>query len=267
MQNHKTNYWVLLFITILSSGITLAFLRNISSQNYSREQPSSLFTKEILKTSTYNLKVEKISESPFWYKNLDLDYPTGNLPGIELAQHFIENQKDSFDCMNDSEKISEEEARLEPGLISTLSCDLSISYSYVESPKLITHVFDIYYFMGGAHGIFHKETIVVDKNGNKKKFSDFVKQPYKETYSSKIVPILKNSLISELEKNNLDLMDFQIDYIFEENSIDDLPFLVENEKIIFLFSEFQGLSHAVGPVVIKVQINDLADILNINLFI
>ena len=267
MQNHKTNYWVLLFITILASGFTLSFLRNISSQNFLIEQFSSPLKKNIYKTSAYNLKIEKISESPFWYKNLDLDYPTGNLPGIELAQHFVENQKDSFDCMNDSEKISEEEAQLEPGLVSTLSCDLSVSYSYVESSKLITHVFDIYYFMGGAHGIFHHETIVVDKNGNKKKFSDFVKQDYKETYSNKIAQILKNRLISELEKNNLDLMDFQIDYIFEENSIDELPFLVENEKIIFLFSEFQGLSRAVGPVVVEVPINDLADILNINFFI
>lgn len=265
MQNYKTNYWILLLITVLASGLTLLFLKNIYNQMFLIEQNSFLSLKETSKTDVYNVKVEKISETPFWYKSFDLDYPTGDLPGIELAQKFIKNEKDNFDCMNDSEKVSQEEAEKELGLVSTLSCSLSVSYSYIESRKFITHVFDTYYFAGGAHGIFSNQTIVVDKTGQEKKFSDFLKQEYKGTYPNKVVPVLKNHLVAELESNDFALMDFEMNYVFEENSIDDLPFFIKDNKFTFLFSESQGLSHAIGPVAVEVPSTDFAEVVDLNL--
>lgn len=260
MKNNKINYWALLLITIIGSGV--AYLLVIKSSTIEYEyQNQSIRMALNNENNQYDVKIEKISENPAWYKSFYAEYPTGNIPGAIIAKEYVSELYDNFECMNDEDGISKEEAEKEEGLIATLSCDVIVTYSYSTNKNFIFHKLSTYSYYGGAHGTGTLHIFVVDKSGKEYQFSDLVKEDLKGNYYDALKEAIKKAARMDTAIDDSIDLEYVFDYILEPEYLKEINFEFSKRKIKFYFSEAQGLSHSVGFLEISVPLTDLKGIL------
>ena len=203
-----------------------------------------------------NLKINKksLNLKPAWYKEINAEYPIGDIVGVAEVEKFVRSEIDQLWCANDEEKLTEIKAKAKGG-VEIYKCSLDIKYSYTNNTKLLSHKLGEYGTYGGTHGIYNAETLTYDTNGNKLVLSDIVvsKDTYKKTFSEKLKTGFK-----QIQKENGDYnFDSILVDITDESQIDSLPFIVTPVGIKFLFSEINGLAYGAGEVEVLVPFTDL----------
>ena len=114
---------------------------------------------------------------------------------------------------------------------------MDVSYKeYFADPGIVSVVFSIYQFTGGAHGNTFMETYVIDSKNNKRLgLSHFLRGDAFENVKKKVRAKLKEKLgySESIDDGTTDPDDFS-------------AFAVTNDKFIFWFSPYQVASYADG---------------------
>jgi hypothetical protein len=122
--------------------------------------------------------------------------------------------------------------------------EMTVSYEeFFAKPGIVSVVFNIYEYTGGAHGNTFIQSLVLDSKNNKKlDLSDFVKP---EQFT-KVRSVVRKKLKEMLE----------YDESIEEGTSspeDFSAFAVTNDKIIFWFSPYQVASYADGTQKVEIS--------------
>lgn len=232
---------------------------------YKFDASQSLQTKddpiEILNTKTFSddivVEKESLISKPAWYKEINTEYPKGDIVGVAEIEQIVKEKANQFWCLNDEEKLTEAQAKKKADK-SIYECSLEIKYSYTFSKKLFTHKLALY-GSGGAHGVYSTETYTYDTLGNKLALGDLAinKDNYKKAISDKL-----KIGFAEYQKNNPDSnLDTALEEITSEINIDSLPYIATKDGLVFLFNETNGLSNRDGEVEIKIPNSELIGII------
>ncbi|MCC6323661.1 DUF3298 domain-containing protein [Candidatus Nomurabacteria bacterium] len=253
-KSKKVNiFFVILMVAILGY---FYYKFDASQSLQSKDDPKEIVN---IKTFPDDIVVEKESliSKPTWYKEINIEYPKGDVVGVADIASFAKEKADKFWCLNDEENLTEAQSKKKADK-AMYECSLEIKYSYTFSNKLFTHKLVIY-GSGGVHGIYSIETFTYDTDGNKLALVDLVAN--KENYKKIISDKLKIGF-NEYQKNNPNTnFDSSIEEIIIEENIDTLPYVATKDGLVFLFNETNGLSNEDGEVEIKIPKNELIGII------
>lgn len=184
---------------------------------------------------------------------IDLAYPT------EIVGYpFIEAEVDAF-MVAQSQEITAFFSEIDPIMIGGFNAPWSLYINYeifYPAPDLISLVFTISTYTGGAHPNTYFRTYVFDlTNETLLGLEDiFAVNPY-----ATISPIVQASLIAQMA----DFADPQ--WIADgtgETPENYLNFVLDKGELVFLFPPYQVAAYAAGPQSVRIPLSDLANILN-----
>ncbi len=211
---------------------------------------------------------KKIHNDISWYKSVDYEYPAINIPGVNIIKDRINKEIGDLICNNDIDKIAKDDlVKIKDSPNGNLDCSLSIEYSVTSNGHLVTHILDENFYDGGPRTFYSIKTFTFDRNGNEYKISDLIKDERKDNYKTDLIKILKESFLNQYNPEQYFNFNKQIFFdLITSEIVDKIPFQVETDKILFIFTEAEGLSHSTGMVLISVPTKELKGILQERFF-
>ena len=168
---------------------------------------------------------DSVNQSGEWGK-YSVRYP---VYGNSFTDSLIRNFTDSL--------ISGFKPTIKYALEEKMKYEMDVNYKeYFADPGIVSVVFNIYQFTGGAHGNTFMETYVIDSKNNKRlALSHFIKGDEFKSVQKKVRKKLKEKLgySESVDDGTATLDDFS-------------AFAVTNDKFIFWFSPYQVASYADG---------------------
>jgi hypothetical protein len=210
------------------------FWRIMNTLEFSEKKQNQL---ELQKTSD-GITIATIELNPFWHKEIRYEYPVDNVPGKDIIMAFLQENIDSFWCINDDEQKTMEEV-YENDLASSYMCYLGYEYDYKIHNNFFSHIITGYMFAGGAQGAPNIYIYVFDQQGKQYSLHDFLSAEYKQKSQKGILQEIFQHASYVDEYLGIDDLDFV-------DALDEIPFYLSEGNIHFSFSENHGLSHAVG---------------------
>ena len=253
-RNKKINIVLIIIVLIALGALYYKFNRpsGTDSQIKTNKNTLQFFPADLL------INKESLTAKPTWYKEINAEYPVGDMVGVKDIENFVRKEGDQLWCANDEENLTEQQTK-DQGLFEIYKCSLSIKYSYSNSKNLLTHKLGEYGMYGGTHGIYSAVTFTYDVNGNSLTLSDLAanKDTYRKTISNK----LKEGFMQLQKSNSNYSFDYVLDEITKEDTIDSLAFMATSDGLVFLFSETNGLSYGLGEIEVKIPFTDLIGVL------
>lgn len=196
---------------------------------------------------------EKIEAKSSWYKTVNAEYPTGDMPGTAEVESFVKSEVSALWCMNDEENVPEQKAKTD-GMYDMYQCRLDIKYANSNSSKVLSHKVSEYGSFGGVHDIYITKTFSYDRYGKSVSLGSMAIDgvDYKQFFIDKI----KNYLIKKEGKR--DYSD-----VINADTIDNLPFVFRSEELAIILDETNGLVRNEGEMEVIIPFSDLGSILKI----
>lgn len=254
MSRKKSKKLNIVFILLMLALLGYLYFKFSPSPSNDKKDDNSTITDTKKFSNDLEINKKNLNLKPAWYKEINAEYPIGDIVGVAEVEKFVRSEIDQLWCANDEEKLTEAKAKSKGG-VEMYKCSLDIKYSYTNNTKLLSHKVGEYGTYGGTHGIYSAETFTYDTNGNRLTLGDIVvdKDSYKKIFSEKL-----KTGFNQIQKQNSDYnFDSILADITDESQIDSLPFIVTPIGIKFLFSEINGLAYGAGEVEVLVPFTDL----------
>ncbi len=184
--------------------------------------------------------------------SLYFEYPT-EFVGYDIAQNiidtFFELQREYFTDFYIETLSMDDDLPMRPWYLE-ITYDL---YPYSEAGELVTVVFSIYEYTGGAHDNFYYETITFD-------LIEDTDVPLEWLFVEGSDPI---AVVYPLvvEQLNAQLSEFGLDETWLEPSPEYFQdFIITEDSITFLFEPYVAAPYAAGPLQVEIPMSELADI-------